>query len=254
MTVRIGDRLVGLRADTDNTLRRLRTLLAAWIDDSQPDIPWAFDVRLDPEPEARSDESQRRGVRPVPQLRAGQLLMARSRSSDEVLRALANVLGGVLASDDGARTWSGLRPFVDAERVVLVDAQPPALTAGAELTRAGVTELSCWTVALDGRTVHVPPPLGDLDWAALGLDPPPAAGRTATLVGLVALDPDRDHDHTHDDHLDASGAGAAFSRFAVRHPTTDWFSTVEGLARDERLVITTDPAVARRHIVELLHR
>jgi hypothetical protein len=257
VTLRIGERLVGLRADTEQTLRRLRTLFASWIDDDHPDVPWAFDVRLDPADEdRRSDVLGRRTVRAVPQLRAGQLLMARSRVADDVLRALAHVLGGVLAEQDANRTWSGLRPFVHADRIVLVDARPPALSASAELVRNDVAEVACWNVALDltpaHATVHVPPPLTALDWAALDLAPPSATWRTATLAGLLALDPQSDH--SHDDHAGARpvSAGGAFSRFAVRHPTSGWFATVQRLIRDGRVILAADPADARRRLVELL--
>lgn len=259
MTLRLGDLLVGVRADTDHTFRRLRTLLAAWTDDTHADVPWAFDVLLDPVSDHGSDPaSGRRAVRPVPQLRAGQLLMARSRHEDDVLWALALVLGGVLARQDRTRTWSGLRTFVasDDDRnptspIVLSDARPPTLSAG--LTRHGVTELATWSVALDGpggpdsrvTTVHVPPPLGSLDWAGLGVTPPPATWRAGELVGLVGLE-------RH--HHDATTAGAAFSRFAARHPSADWFTAVERLARDRRVIVTADPAVARDAVVGLLHR
>jgi hypothetical protein len=241
--------MVGVRADADDSLRHLRTLLAAWVDDAQRDIPWAFDLVLDPQHSAR--DRARRGVRPVPQLRAGQLLMARSRSTDDVLRALAHVLGGVLANQDLSRSWSGLRPFVAGDRVVLVDARPPALTADAELARAGVDEVPSWSVAVDGATVEIPPPLHDLDWEALGLDAPPATSRSVELCGLVALDR---HAGCDDEPDPGSTRAGAFSRFAVRHATTTWFSTVGTLAHDQRVAVEVDRPAARRRIIDLLAR
>jgi hypothetical protein len=249
VTLRIGNQLVGLRADTDVTLRRLRALCTAWIDDDHPSIPWAFDVRLDPTSAGGSGGGDhRRGIRPVPQLRAGQLLMARSRSADDVMVALATVLGGVLAHQDTTVMWSSLRPFAKTGRVVLVDAQPPALTADAALARAGIDELTSWCVAIDDATVRVPPPLHDLDWTALGLTAPPATSPTAELVGLVAVD--RRADHTHGDHTH----GEAFSRFAARHPSIEWFATVERLARDGRVSVTADRSDAGHRIIDLLGR
>ena len=95
----------------------------------------------------------------MPQLRIGRSLLARSRRADDVVIALDHVLGGVLARQDDARRWLGLRTFVVGDRAVLVDATPPALTADPRLARAGVTELPTWSVAVDGDTVLVPPPL-----------------------------------------------------------------------------------------------
>ena len=173
MTLRVGTQLVGLRADTDATLERLRALFAAWIDDAHPDVPWLFDVRLDTGRRNRpADAVAVRGPRPVPQLRVGQVLLARSRTTDDVLRALASVLGGVLARQDDARVWSGMRPFAGKDHIVLVDAQPPALTADPTLALAGIRELPAWNVAIEGPIVHVPPPLAGLDWAAAGIEPP----------------------------------------------------------------------------------
>ena len=59
--------------------------------------------------------------------------MARSRHADDVVRALAGILGGVLARQDDTLVWSGMRAFAGEDRIVLVDARPPALTADAIL-------------------------------------------------------------------------------------------------------------------------
>jgi hypothetical protein len=176
--------------------------------------------------------------------------MARSRNADDILRALASVLGGILARQDDARIWSGMRTFADADRIVLVDAQPPALTADPTLARAGVSELPTWSVAIDGSTVQVPPPLDGLDWAAADLAAPAMTWRTAALAGIVALDPEHDE---HDGQLHDRGA-ALLSRFGVRHPLAGWFSTVHRLIRDGQVTITSDPAVARRRLIEMTGR
>lgn len=261
MTLRIGTQLVGIRADTDATLARLRTLLRVWIDDTHPDVPWVFDVRLDPQGRLDGDDSgttdhrvaeggTSRAPRPVPQLRVGQVLMARSRNADDVLRALASVLGGVLARQDDTRMWSGMRAFAGNDRIVLVEAQPPALSADPALARAGVAELPTWSVAIDERTIHVPAPLGGLAWAAAGIEPPPPEGRYAELAGIVALDRP-DHDVAGHEHAGSSPA-TALSRFGVRHPSTSWFSTVERLVREGRATVSSDRSTVRRRIIELV--
>lgn len=271
MTLRVGTQLVGLRADTEATNLQLRALLAEWVDDTIPDLPWVFDLRLDPQ-----DRSIGRGPRPVPQLRVGQLLLARSRTPNEVLWALASVLGGILARQDDSRVWSGMRPFSSGDRIVLVDARPPALSANPHLARAGISELPTWNVAIDGPLVHVPPPLSGLDWAAAEVDtlgPASMSWRTAMLAGIVALDPhspddhhrdqDPDGDRDHDQGADVDGTpgpigsseGASMlGRFGVRHPSTAWFSTVERLIRDGRVAVSSDRSVVQQSIIELITR
>ena len=160
MTLRVGDQLVGVRADTDDTAQRIRSLFAGWLEpdasgDHGEPVPWAFSVRLDPDHDSGAD----RGPKPVPQLRIGRSLLARSRRADDVMNALDHVLGGVLARQDDRRRWLGLRTFVTGDRAVLVDAAPPALTADPRLARTGVAELPTWSVAVDDGTVVVPPSL-----------------------------------------------------------------------------------------------
>jgi hypothetical protein len=259
VTLRVGTQLVALRADTHETLTRLRALLAAWIDDTPRDVPWVFDVRLD-----TSRNRAGVGPRPVPQLRLGQVLMARSRDPDDILRALAHVLGGVLARQDDTAVWSAMRAFAGDGHVVLVDARPPTLSADPVLARAGIVELPTWCVAIDGPTVRVPPPLDRLDWTVAAMDPPEkstTAWRTQEFAGIVALDPaplvhDRDggDDQDHATPSETIGPAALLSRFAVRHPSSSWFSAVDRLVRDGRVSTTTDRSVARRHIVELVDR
>ena len=142
-------------------------MFAAWLEpavslpgEQGEPVPWAFSLRLDPEHRrCPTTAGTGRGPKAVPQLRIGRSLLARSRRADDVVTALDHVLGGVLARQDDTRRWLGLRTFVVGDRAVLVDAAPPALTADPRLTRAGVTELPTWSVAVDGDTVHVPPSL-----------------------------------------------------------------------------------------------
>jgi hypothetical protein len=208
-------------------------------------VPWAFSLRLD-------TDRVGRGPRAVPQLRIGSRLLARSRHADDIVTALDQVLGGVLARQDDSRRWLGLRTFVAADRAVLVEASPPALSADPTLARAGVTELPTWSVVVAGDSVHVPPPLT----AAA------TVGSRFVLAGLVGLDacdhqPD-DHqpdDHQVDDHQAVhhpANAGALLARFAARHPSNEWFHTVEALVADGRVHVSTDRARAADQLRRLL--
>ena len=77
MTLRVGDQLVGVRADTDATAATVRTTFAAWLEptargDQDESTPWAFSLRLEPDDHAESDPDRAaRGPKAVPQLRIG---------------------------------------------------------------------------------------------------------------------------------------------------------------------------------------
>jgi hypothetical protein len=112
VTLRVGDQLVGVRPDTDATAALVRHAFAAWVEPAaalpgaggspgEP-VPWAFSLRLD-------TGHGGRGPTPVPQLRIGRSLLARSRRPDDMVSALDHVLGGVLARQDDSRRWLGLR-------------------------------------------------------------------------------------------------------------------------------------------------
>ena len=260
MALRVGDLLVGVRADTDATATRIRTVFATWIERAsslpgQQDepVPWAFSLRLGPDLDTvRLTAGSGRGPKAVPQLRIGRSLLARSRHPDDVVTALDHVLGGVLARQDDTRSWFALRTFVVGDRAVLVDAAPPALTADPRLTRGGVTELPTWSVAVDDHTVLVPPPLSAGSPAAGAA----RAGSNFQLVGLVGLDAcshpaDADaaqHDAVHH----PTNPGALLARFAARHPSNEWFHTVERLVTEGRAQVSTDRAVAAEQIRRLL--
>jgi hypothetical protein len=248
VTLRVGDQLVGVRADTDATAATLRTVFAAWLEPTAmgehgESVPWAFSMRLD-------TDRAGRGPKAVPQLRIGRSLLARSRRPDDVMSALDHVLGGVLARQNDGRRWLGLRTFVTGDRAVLVDAAPPALTADPRLARAGVTELPTWSVAVDGATVLVPPPL------TATADPDGGAASSYVLAGLVGLDAcghgaDADATDHHAVHH-PTNPGALLARFAARHPSNEWFHTVDGLVADGRVHSTTDRTVAADQIRRLL--
>jgi hypothetical protein len=244
VTLRVGEQLVGVRADTDATATKVRTVFAAWLEPEGDSVPWAFSLRLD-------TDRGGRGPKAVPQLRIGRSLLARSRHPDDMLTALDHVLGGVLARQDDSRRWLGLRTFVAGDRAVLVDATPPALTADPRLARAGVTELPTWSVAVDGDTVLVPLPL-----TASPADADGGAQSAHALVGLVGLDA-----CSHGTDVDAAdhravhhptNPGALLARFSARHPSNEWFHTVERLVADDRVHATTDRAVAADQIRRLL--
>ena len=259
MTLRVGEQLVGVRADSDATAATMRTVFAAWLEpDTSPfgehdePIPWAFSLRLEPDRNAR-------GPRAVPQLRLGSRLLARSRRPDDVVSALDHVLGGVLARQDDTRRWLGLRTFVCGDRAVLVEAAPPALTADPRLGRARVSELPTWSVAVDADTVLVPPPLTAERSTADG-----GGALAYRLVGLVGLDncshgPDTDTDSAIDsvagDHQaihHPTNPGALLARFAARHPSSEWFHTVEHLVDTGCVHATIDRTVAAEQIRRLL--
>jgi hypothetical protein len=258
VTLRVGGQLVGVRTDTDATAARIRTLFASWLDpdvsvkgEKGEPVPWAFSLRLDADRDTRPDAARSgRGPRAVPQLRIGRSLLTRSRRPDDVVNALDHVLGGVHARQDETRRWLGLRTFVVGDRAVLVDAAPPALTADPGLARSGIAELPPWSVAVDGDAVLVPPPL------TASADPVEEGGRSFALVGLVGLDScshaadigTSEHDAIHH----STNPGALLARFAARHPSNEWFHTVERLVADGRVHVSTDRAVAAERIRRLL--
>jgi hypothetical protein len=254
VTLRVGDRLVGVRVDTAATRRLLDSRFGAWIDRSASmgdgaAVPWAFDLRLESGDPGAADDRERgadppvgRGPRPVPQLRIGSSLLARSRDPEAVVDALDDVLGGMLARDDETRRWIGMRLFVAGDDAVLVDATPPALTANPHLHRSGVVELTVWTVAVEDRTVLVPPSLtaGEAPWA------------TYRLAGLVAVDR---CDHESPDEHEAqhpTTPGSLLARFATRHPSTAWFDEVRELVEGGRIVVVHDRPDAAGAVVGLL--
>jgi hypothetical protein len=249
VTLRVGDQLVGVRADTDATAERIRTVFAGWLEpitsaEHGEPVPGAFSLRLDPDRDP--DPGAGRGPKPVPQLRIGRRLLVRSRRTDDVMGALDHVLGGVLARQDDTRRWLGLRTFVTGDRAVLVDAAPPALTADPRLARAGVTELPTWCVAVGHDSVIVPPPLT----ATTTTDEPEAS--TYRLVGLVGLDACGHGDHADVADHHPTNPGALLARFAARHPSNEWFHTVEELVSDGCVHATTDRTAAAGKIRRLL--
>ncbi|MEM9514916.1 MAG: hypothetical protein AAGA42_08660 [Actinomycetota bacterium] len=266
ITVRLDDVLVGVRPDTAATAERLRALLEHYVDDDiDDDVPPAFSVQL---------EEGAGPVRSLPNVRLGGRTLVRSRQPDDVLTALALLLGGLhtvravadpeRGVDSAGRMWLHLRAFCspDARRVVLVDATQPALVAHAALRRAEVRELPTWSVAVDPRTrppmVHIPTPLPDTKWDAAAVAPPLPLPDQMELVGLVAVET-CGHEATsaeeHARHLaehHGHTAGGRIAKFATRNPTPQWFTTIDALATGARVHLATDEADAATAIARLL--
>ncbi len=191
--LRIGEQrdvVVAVQVDTDATLDRLGMLFERWIEtrveEGSAGFPPAFGVRLEP---VRSGARYLRSVpRPVPQLRHGSTVIARSRRPDDIVRALAQVLGGVhLRRRDDDRVWTNRRPFVREPSLVLVDVRPPTLVNDRQLARVGIEELAAWSVVVEGDGfVSVPPPLPRLAWDAIGIEAPSGVARRFHLAGEVA--------------------------------------------------------------------
>ena len=232
MTLRVGEQLLAVRADTDETLARVRERFGAWVDDEhgEHDVPPAFGLLLGPPPHGTG------GPVPVPQLQHGRIVVARSRRPDEVLDALDGVLGGVLAAQDDSRTWIRLRLFADADRAVLLAAQPPVLVGDPQLARHGIDELATWSIAIDDAgTVSIPPPL-------TGGHDGDTAGEWATyaLAGIVTID---DHPLAPGDQL---------TRFTSWHASASWFRVATELVEGGRSFVAPDRLAARDVVRNLL--
>ncbi|MEO1058581.1 MAG: hypothetical protein AAFY28_16860 [Actinomycetota bacterium] len=264
ITLRLDDLLVGVRCDTASTIDRLRAMLPAHVDDSV-DVPWAFSVQLEEGPGA---------VRALPQLRIGSRLLTRSRDADDVVVALVSVLGGLASvratvdrdrgTDDAGRLWMHLRAFAtaDDDRVVLVDATQPALVANSALRRAGVRGLPVWSVGVDAASepaaVTTPSPLDAVEWAAGTVATPAALPGPMVLAGLVALDvcgheattPEVHARHLAEHH--GHTPAGRIARFAARHPSPQWFRTIDALADAGRVALADDEGDAATAIVRLL--
>lgn len=241
--LRIGearDLLVAVNVDSAHALEQVRTLFGAWL---EPDptlamaIEPAFGLMLE------TAEGQRgTGPRPVPQLRHGSSVVMRSRDPEDVLRALAFVLGGahVSRSDDG-RTWMGLRPFVRGESVVLVDAARPALVNDPQLARLGIDELPVWSVVAESEgSVSVPPPLPELAWTSLGIMPPEPEWRTLHLAGIAVL------------QHDGSTLAEVVADLSTRSTGADWFTSVTEAAELGRMALAFDRPAMRSTVERLL--
>lgn len=245
LLLRIGedrDLLVPIGADTAASLAQLRVLFAPWIDtkvDSKElDVEPLFGVRL----ESVSHRSGRGVLQPVPQLRYGSAVMARSREPDDILRALAQVLGGAhLYRRDDGRLWMGIRPFVRGNSVVLVDVDRPTMVNDRQLAEAGVTELPVRSTIIEpDGSMSVPAMLPDLDWKAAGVEPASWAPGQFELVGIASL-------------RAATCTTAEFvTALAERSVHARWFNQVVRMAEAEHLAVAATRPVLRERVRRLL--
>ena len=240
LVLRIGDdraTLVAVQTDTLESLALLRRVFDAWLDDDIADelasrSP-AFSVHLTP-------PSGGRGVTTIPHLRHGSVVLARSRTPEQVMHALASVLGGIHCgppSAGAARVW--LRPFAHERRVVLVEASRPHLTDDRVLVQAGGAESVAWHVDVtrDGQ-VTIPPSLPALRWDDIGLQPP-ADLEPLSLAGVVCQT---------DEPSDAS----LLTALAAHSLQRTWFEVLSGLIEAGQVRAATDRAGLRRSVISLL--
>ena len=247
LVVRIGgarDLLVVLQVDTDAGLQRVRTLLQPWVEqNSAPEVLThdpAISLRLQPL-EARS-RSRGAGLQLVPQLRVGSSVMMRSREPDDVLRALAQVLGGAheCRRDDGRR-WMGMRVFVREGSAVLVDLDRPAMVNDRLLAEAGVREVATWsTVITSDGMLAIPPPLPGLRWEATAVEPAPDGWQHYELAGIVVMNA-----------LEPTPA-ELLADVARRSIDGRWFTQVAAMAEAGKLANAADRPALRGLVGRLL--
>lgn len=190
--VRLGDWLVGVRADSDANRARLERLLGAYLDRSGTPTRTNFSVRAPSRRRFRRSSTTGDGDDPTGLYVAGDRVLTTDRF-DEIAHRLAGHLAGVAAVGDahghrpgaGRVVVEGARVVVRGDRAVVVAAQ---CAGPIDDPDTGTTELSVWQPVVDAATgaVVVPQPLDGLDWRAAKLDPPPALPDGVRLVGVVA--------------------------------------------------------------------
>lgn len=241
MIIRVGenrDTLVAVCADSAAALEQLRTLFAAWLNDTLAaelaTRPPAFRVNLTP------PTIGHRGAQAVPHLRHGSMVLTRSRRPDDVLHGLARVLGGIHRAVAKQRAHVWLRPFVRGDRVVLVDAVQPHLVDDRVLAAAGITEVATWGPAIaDDGSLTVARPLDRLDWQGIGVEPPPMLG-ALQLEGVVTLT------------AGATTPAALVHALAAFSTHASWFTALSDLANEGLVVGAADRTGLRHHIGHLL--
>ncbi len=244
--LRIGeqrDLLVAVRVDTSSALERVRRLFGPWIElDAPPELadePPAFSLVLDG---VGGLSAEPRRLRSVPQLRYGSVVMARSRQSDAMLHALAGVLGGAHVHQvDDHRLWTAIRLFVRGNSAVLVEADRPALVSDRILAGCGVVEWPVWSMLVVGdASVSVPPPLPDLDWRSVDLQPPDGSWCQLELAGIAGIQSN-------------GGVAADFVvELARRSVSGRWFNLVTSMMDTGKLVTAVDAPTLRHHVRTLL--
>lgn len=242
LVLRIGERrdlLVAIRVDTESTLQRLTILFEPWVETSADEritLKPALSVRL--EPAEAGGRIRGGGPQLVPQLRCRSCVMARSRDSNDVLRALAQVLGGAHAQNsDDQMIWLNMRAFSNGQSVVLTDLDRPTLVNDRALENAGIHELAVWSVALqvDGSVV-IPPPLPDLAWDAIEVTPPSEFPSPLRLASIALMG---DVEVTMAERFVSVGG---------RVVSGNWFATIAQFATEGLLQRVADQTELREHL------
>lgn len=244
ITVAIGNRVVRIGVDDDDTAALVRVRLPAWIETgvSSAEVPGepALGVRVSSEP---SSAQQPSSIRAVPQLRLGARTIARSRQVEPLIDELDRVLGSMHAeyvpAEGTSHRWLRLRPLVSPTGDVVLLAAAPPILVGDRKVQTGWREMTTWGVALldDGR-VEIPPPLS----SRRAGEPSTVEARTVeahTVTAVLGLG-----------DQDDSGA-AALAQLATHHDSGTWFALLEGLARSGGVAIFQRPADLRRRLVGL---
>lgn len=167
MTLRIGDRRVGVRCDTDAlgalVRERFAELLAPGV------APEALSLRAG-EPGSRGS-----GMRRLSLVYWGSCIVGRAERPEDLLP----VVHGWLRSLDALERWSGpyagVRVFAKDGRAVLVDWAQPALVADRRLAAAGVHEVPGYRVLIAADGTPVLPGLQVEGWVLRAADGGPAA-------------------------------------------------------------------------------
>lgn len=247
IVLRVGherDLLVGVQVDSDANASRVRTLFHQWIETNPPEVPHpfpaAFSLRLDPIDAPTGPNPG--GLRAVPQLRHGATTIVRSRDPDDVLRAFAITLGGIhLGLDPREHIWVPLRPFIRNDSVVLVEVDTPTLVNDRLLGVDGIHEFAAWSVAVSGdRSARIPPPLPELAWHAIGVEPPVAEWQQFHLAGIVVH------------HPQPISTVDLVARLALKSIDATWFSLVAALAEQGDVCAADDGRELRQQVRRLL--
>jgi hypothetical protein len=137
LTLQVGRSELTIDTDSAEVLERWRERYRPWTVDDRTDVPAAFSLLTHP--------PQRSTTRPVPVLRSGSTVVARSRSRGSVEAALDTRLGGLVAPPE---RLMGCRWFVRNEQAVAVLVAPPTVVDDPSLAAHGIIEAHAWGATL----------------------------------------------------------------------------------------------------------
>jgi hypothetical protein len=180
MEIEIGGLRVGLRADSEETLDRIATLLRHHIRPANSTSPVRsnFSVRA-----PRGRLHRQNG-----ELYIAGRVAARSKRFDDLCHALVGHLSGIAEGTNPsteATKVEGTRVYVGNERAVLVRSPRPCRT---DPPSPEVGEVHVWDPQVDAAAgaVILPGRLEDVAWHEAGVTPPSTgSGGAVPLVGLV---------------------------------------------------------------------